>query len=191
MTNTVPNPAGRISASTLFVVFLRIGCLGFGGLGSVLALIERELVTHRGLLRAEDVTEALTYTKLLPGSTVVQVVSYIGWKLGVWKGSAAATIAFVLPAFVVMLLLSIAYLQVRDIPSVKAAIHGINAAVVGLLAVAMYKLATSAVKNWFGFVVAGTALSVVVFFRAPIVLVVVAAGLLRLAVRAAQPRAQE
>ncbi len=66
----------------LFLIFFRIGCVGFGGLGSVLAIIERDLVTKQQKLTAEDVTEALTYTKLLPGSTVVQVVTYLGYKLG-------------------------------------------------------------------------------------------------------------
>ncbi len=62
----------------LFLIFFRIGCVGFGGLGSVLAIIERDLVTKQQKLTGEDITEALTYTKLLPGSTVVQVVSYLG-----------------------------------------------------------------------------------------------------------------
>jgi len=59
-------------------VFLRIGTVAFGGLGAALALVERELVAKRAWLTAADLTEALTYTKLLPGSTVVQVVSGVG-----------------------------------------------------------------------------------------------------------------
>lgn len=179
----------RVSAWHLFRIFLRAGCLGFGGLGSVLVLIERDLVDRRRLLDAEQITEALTYTKLLPGSTVVQVVSYLGWKLGGWRGSAAATTAFVLPAFVMMLLLSVAYARVKDVPMARAAIDGVNAAVTGLLAVATYKLGASAVKTWVGFVIGATALSVVVFFRAPIVIVVVAAGLLGIWIHPARLRA--
>jgi chromate transporter len=63
---------------TLARVFLRIGATAFGGLGAALALVERELVAKRAWLTAADVTESLTYTKLLPGSTVVQVVAYLG-----------------------------------------------------------------------------------------------------------------
>lgn len=96
----------------LFLTFLHIGIVGFGGLGAVLSLIERELVTKQKVLTADDVSEALTYTKLLPGSTVVQVVSYLGMRSGGWLGSTLATIAFLLPSFFIMLLLSILYKQV-------------------------------------------------------------------------------
>jgi chromate transport protein ChrA len=56
-------------------------------------MIERELIDRRGVLTREDVTEALTYTKLLPGSTVVQIVAYLAYRLGGWGGSALATVA--------------------------------------------------------------------------------------------------
>ena len=51
---------------TLGWVFLHIGTVAFGGLGAALALVERELVAKRQWLTAAEVTEALTYTKLLP-----------------------------------------------------------------------------------------------------------------------------
>lgn len=64
------------SISRLAWTFLRIRAIAFGGLGPALALIERDLVSRRGVLARDALTESLTYTKLLPGSTVVQVVSY-------------------------------------------------------------------------------------------------------------------
>ena len=62
--------------------FIKIGAAAFGGLGVTLSLIERDLVNNRRVLTAGDVTESLTYTKLLPGSTGVQVVAYLGYRLG-------------------------------------------------------------------------------------------------------------
>ena len=81
-------PAHRVPALTLGWIFLRIGATAYGGLGTTLALIERELVTQRGMLTPAEVTEALTYTKLLPGSTGPQVVAYLGYRLGGWSGQA-------------------------------------------------------------------------------------------------------
>ena len=77
-------PGGPIKTPGLPLIawtLLRIGAVAFGGLGATLALLNRDLVERRGWLRASDVTEALAYTKPLPGSTVVQVVTFLGWRL--------------------------------------------------------------------------------------------------------------
>ena len=162
----------------LFLTFFRIGWIGFGGLGSVLALVEQELVKRRRVLTAADITEALTYTKLLPGSTVVQVVGYLGWRLGRWGGSAAATVAFVVPSFLVMLALSVLYSQITTLPNVQSALRGLNAAVVGLLLVTSYRLGRSTIKNYFGMGLAVGALALAVIASAPLVTIVVGAGVL-------------
>jgi chromate transporter len=56
---------------------LRIGAFAFGGLGATLSLLNRDLAERRGWVRSTDISEALAYTKPLPGSTVVQVVTYL------------------------------------------------------------------------------------------------------------------
>jgi chromate transporter len=142
-----PLEAARASGGTrdrslriLGWVFLRIGAAAFGGLGASLALIERELVTRRQWLTAADVTEALTYTKLLPGSTGPQVVAYLGYTLGGWSGSAVATAAFLCPAALMMLVLAAAYVSVTAVPAVRPALDGLTAAVVGILLATTYRL---------------------------------------------------
>ncbi len=165
----------------LFLTFFRIGWVGFGGLGSVLALIEEDLVKRQRALTAADLTEALTYTKLLPGSSVVQVVSYLGWRLGGWGGSAAATIAFVVPSFIVMLVLSVIYSQITTLPNVQSALRGLNSAVVGLLLVTSYRLGRSTIKNYLGLALAVVALALAVAAGFPLVSIVVGAGVLGIA----------
>jgi chromate transporter len=107
--------------------------LAFGGLGAALALIEHELVSKRRYLTGEDITAALTYTKLLPGSTVVQVVTYLGYLLGGWRVSTLITAAFVVPAALLMLVLAAAYVGVTALPALRPAVQGLTAAVVGVL----------------------------------------------------------
>ena len=89
----------RPSVSTLRIggLFLRIGLTSFGGLGATLAVLQRELVERRELLTTRQMTEALTFTKPLPGATAFQVVCYLGFQLGGWRGSTVAAVAFVLP----------------------------------------------------------------------------------------------
>ena len=104
--DTAPDPApGQTNMpdlASLAWALLRIGAFAFGGLGATLALLNRDLVERRGWLRSGDVSEALAYTKPLPGSTVVQVVTDLGWRIGGWPAAIVATIIFLLPAFAIM-----------------------------------------------------------------------------------------
>jgi chromate transporter len=134
------SPASGRPVLALGCIFLRIGAAAFGGLGASLALIERELVTKRQWLTAADVTAALTYTKLLPGSTGPQVVAYLGYTLGGWCGSAVATAAFLCPAALMMLVLAAAYVSSTTIPAIRPALNGLTAAIVGVLLATTYRM---------------------------------------------------
>jgi chromate transporter len=183
-------PAG-LSVLTLGQIFLRIGATAFGGLGAALALVERELVNKRQWLTAADVTEALTYTKLLPGSTVVQVVSYLGYKLGGWSGSAVATAAFVFPSALLMLVLAVAYVSVSTVPAMRPAINGLTAAVVGILLATTYRLGKANIPDrlTLGMALASIAAGTVLGISAA--LIVMAAGLLGICLYALPLRQQE
>lgn len=124
-------------------VMLCIGAVAFGGLGATLALLQRELVERRGWLSPSDLTEALAYTKPLPGSTVLQIVTFVGWRLGGWPAAAVATIMFVLPACAMMTVAAAALFALPDAVWVRGALTGLQVAVVGLLAMAMWQLARS------------------------------------------------
>jgi chromate transporter len=121
---------------------LSIGAVAFGGLGATLALLRRELVERRGW-RPSNITDALAYTKPLPGSTVVQVVTFLGWRLGNWPGAIVAPVAFLLPALALMTVAAAAVLALPDAPWMRGALMGLQVAVVGLLAAALWHLARS------------------------------------------------
>jgi chromate transporter len=168
----------NVSTLMLGQIFLRIGAVAFGGIGAALALIDRDLVRKRQWLTAEDVTEALTYTKLLPGSTVVQVVSYLGYKLGGWSGSAIATAAFVLPSALLMLALAAAYVVASELPALYPAVNGLTAVVVGILLATTYRLGKANIADYFTFGIALAAVIVGAAFDIHAALIVIAAGLL-------------
>lgn len=121
-------------------MFFRVGATGFGDTGPLLALVERDLVEGRRVLTHDDITESLTYTRLLPGSTVVQIVSYLAYKLGGWPGSAVATVAYILPSAVVMALLAAGYVAATALPVIGPAVTGLTAAVVGVLLATAYRI---------------------------------------------------
>jgi chromate transporter len=121
-------PQPSLSMGTLAWVFFRIGATAFGE--TELVIIERELVERRQVLTHQDLTDALTYTKTLPGSTVVQIVAFLAYRLGGWPGSAVATIVYLLPSTLAMMALAAGYIAVSGLPLVRPAADGLTAAAV-------------------------------------------------------------
>jgi chromate transporter len=161
--------------------FLRIGAVAFGGLGAMVAMIDSELVQRQRIATREQITESLTYTKLLPGSTVVQIVAYLGWRLGGWGGAAVSTIVFLLPSFVLMVALAYGYSHLAAVPATVAVRRGVLAGVVGLLLLTMHRLAKPVLATPFSIALAVGAFAVTALAGIGVVWVVVAAGLIGVA----------
>jgi chromate transporter len=184
-------PAHRVPLLTLGWIFLRIGATAYGGLGTTLALIERALVTQRGLLTPAEVTEALTYTKLLPGSTGPQAIAYLGYKLGGWSGSALATAAFLFPSALLMVLLAAAYVATTALPALGPTVNGLTAGVVGILLATTYRLGKPNIKEPLTWGIALVAFSVGAVFGISAALIVAAAGLLGMLLLSPSSAAQD
>lgn len=126
---------------------LRLGAFAFGGLGATLVLLQRGLVDRRRWLQQSDISEALAFTKALPGSTGIQVVAYLGWRLRGWPGAIVAAAAFIAPAAALMIALAAASLALPDLPLVRGALTGVQVGVIGLLAAGMWRLARSEARG--------------------------------------------
>ncbi len=188
----MPEPAAAAqeppSLPALARIFLVIGAIAFGGLGATLRLLQRELVEKRRWLAAGDVSEALAFTKTLPGSTGVQIVTFLGWRLMRWPGALVATTAYLLPSLALMAAAAAGFMALPDAPWVRGAVNGILVAVVGLLAMAIWRLARSEARAP---VLAGVLLAALVAgFFVNAAFVVVAAGLFGLATRRLRTGAQ-
>jgi chromate transporter len=171
--------AGPLPISVLGLgrVFLEIGATSFGGLGPSLAIIEHELVDRRPLLTAADIAEAVAATRLLPGSSLVQVASYLGYRVRGWKGSAVATVACIFPPAVAMLVLAIGSEYVPSHQALGAAAHGVSAAVVGLLLATLCRFGRATIVGPVAIGFGLTAFVSAAVLRVPAAAIVVAAGL--------------
>ena len=167
--------AGAPALLRVGLFFLRIGVVAFGGLGATIALLQRELVQKRAWLDAEDVRNAMAFTKPLPGSTVVQVVAYLGWRLRRWPGAILASIAFLTPSAAIMIAAAAGAIALPEHAVVRGALTGVQVAVVGLLAAAMWKLAQSEAKGRGPLLILAVALALG-FVLHPVV-IVIAAGI--------------
>jgi chromate transporter len=179
MVSTVQGESVRgIPRMTLTWIFLKIGVLGFGETGGLVALIEREFIDQRGALTHEDVTEALTYTKLLPGSTVVQIVAYLGYLMGGWATSALVTAAFVFPAALAMAILAAGYVAVTTLPNLQPAITGLTAAVLGMLLASAYRLGMKNITSLAALGIADAAFVIGGFLSVSAALIIALAGVI-------------
>lgn len=171
----------RLSLGALAWVFLRIGATAFGE--TELVLIERELVDRRRVLTHQDLTDALTYTKTLPGSTVVQIVAYLAYRLGGWPGSAVATVVYLVPSTLAMMALAAGYIAVSGLPLVRPAADGLTAAAVGLLVATAWRLSKRSInrRQPLSLVLAAAAVIAGGVFHLSAALVVIVAGLLGIA----------
>jgi chromate transporter len=171
----------HIPRATLAWIFLKVGAASFGETGSVVALTEREFVEQRGALAREEIAEALAYTKLLPGSTVVQIVAYLGYLLGGWATSALVTAMFVFPSAVAMVVLAAGYVAVTALPHVQPAITGLTAAVIGMLLATGYRIGMKSLTSFVALGLADAAFVLGGFLSVNAALIVVVAGLIGVA----------
>lgn len=131
----------------LFMSFLKISPVTFGGGYAMLPLIEREIVERRRWLEEQEMHEVFTVAGSVPGAIAINSAAYVGYRLaGPW-GAAAATIGVLLPTFLIVLLLSLFFLQIQHHPVVAAAFTGIRASVIALIAYAAFRFGRTAIVD--------------------------------------------
>lgn len=135
----------RTSLLQLAGVMLKVGATGFG-LGMV-GVLQQEVVTRRGWLKQADFADGLALANLLPGPIAVDVAVYVGYRLRGWAGATACLIALLVPAFVIMLALTIAYLRYGQVPQLHGVFKGLNSAVVALVLSVAYRIGRSSLKS--------------------------------------------
>ena len=119
----------------LFYTFFKIGLFGFGGGYAMLSMIQGEVVTRHGWLTSQEFTDIVAISQMTPGPIGINSATYVGFTAtgSVW-GSIIATLAVVLPSYILMLAISKFFLKYQKHPVVEAVFSGLRPAVVGLLA---------------------------------------------------------
>jgi chromate transporter len=120
--------------------FLRLGTLGFGGPIALAGYMQRDLVEERRWLSKQDYVEGLALAQLAPGPLAAQLAIYLGWVRGGVLGATVVGVAFVLPSFLMVLVLSALYLRFGGMPWMRGAFYGIGAAVIAIIGRSVFKL---------------------------------------------------
>jgi chromate transporter len=164
--------------------FLRLGTLGFGGPIALCGYMQRDLVERHRWIAPEDYKQGLALAQLAPGPLAAQLAIYLGWVRAQTLGATLVAFAFVLPSFVMVLVLSALYVRYGGLPWMQGAFYGIGAAVIAIIGRSAWKLVRMTLARdpllWAIFVAAAV---ITAWTESEIVWVFVAGGLLGLAAR--------
>jgi chromate transporter len=137
----------RDSPASIFMRFLRFGALAWGGPAAQIAMIKRECVDEEGWVSQETFQKTLAVYQVLPGPEAHELCVYFGRLRGGRLGAVLAGLGFMLPGFVLMLGLSILYVEADIATSFDELFYGLKAAVGALVARALVRLSRSFITD--------------------------------------------
>lgn len=116
----------------LFLTFLQIGAVSFGGGYGMISMI-REQTLSRGWLTEEDLLNMIAVAESTPGPIAVNMATFVGSTQGGILGSFMATLGVILPSFIIILIIAAFIRNLLKFAGVKAFLGGIRPVVVGLI----------------------------------------------------------
>ena len=131
----------------LIGLFTKLGFVAFGGPVAHIAMMDREVVERRRWVDRQHFLDLMAATNLLPGPNSTQMTMHVGYVQKGDRGVLAAGTAFILPAMLVTLALSWAWVRFRDLPVIDAAFSGIQPVVLAIIAMAIVSLAPKAADD--------------------------------------------
>ena len=170
-----------MSLRKIFLVFLKIGTFSFGGVYSMIAFFERELVEKRHWISHDEFMESFAIGQMTPGPPIVNTGICIGYKLRRLAGALTSTAGQAFTGTVLAILLAAFYLHMKDNPLLQAVMKGVGAAVVGLLGSIIYRMATRLITDYRSVLLALGAFFALDLFKVNPVPIILGAGVLGLA----------
>jgi chromate transporter len=128
-------------------LFLKLGFTAFGGPAAHIGIMHDEVVKRRKWLTDEEFLDLLGATNLIPGPNSTEMAIHIGYSQAGWAGLILAGLCFVLPATLIVLLLSWVYVRFGTMPQIGWLLYGIKPVVIAIIAQALWVLGKKAFKT--------------------------------------------
>jgi chromate transporter len=129
----------------LALYFLKLGYSGFGGPVALVNYMHRDLVEEKKWISEDEYKEGLALSQLAPGPMASQLSIYLGYVHYGILGATLCGVLFVIPSFIMVLLLGIAYKLYGGLSWMQAVFYGVGAAVIGIIAMSSYKLTVKSI----------------------------------------------
>ena len=173
--------------------FLRLGYAGFGGPVALVGYMHRDLVQSRTWISEEEYKDGLALAQLAPGPLAAQLSMYLGFVHYRFIGATLVSLAFVMPSFLMVVAIGIAYNLFGGLPWMQAVFYGVGAAVIGIIALNSYKLTTKSIgnfnleslkKNWILWLFFVIAISITIITKSEQILLFLGAGIIYMLIKA-------
>ena len=136
------------SLGELARLFLRLGTTAFGGPAAHIAMMEDQVVRQRGWISREEFLDLVAACNLIPGPNSTELAIHIGHRKAGWRGLLVAGACFILPAALIVGAIAWAYVRWGALPEVGAVLYGVKPVIIAVVALAIWRLARTAVKTW-------------------------------------------
>src|SRR3954471_10282247 len=167
----------RDAPTSIFLRFLKFGALAWGGPAAQIAMIKHECVDEEGWVSEGSFKKTLAVFQILPGPEAHELCVYFGRLRGGKLGGFLAGLGFMLPGFVLMLALSILYVEANLAGHLDELFYGLSAAVGAVVARAVVRLSGTFVTDIPLALIAVASFALTLFVDASFVLVLLGAGL--------------
>jgi len=161
-------------------VWLKIGLISFGGPAGQIALMHRLLVEERKWISETRFLHALNYCMLLPGPEAQQLATYIGWLMHRTIGGIVAGLLFILPGFILMTGIAIAYVLYGDLHVMQGLLFGMQAATLAIVIEAVVRVGRRALRHPSLHLLAFAAFILIFAFRVPFPIIILGAAVIGL-----------
>jgi chromate transporter len=158
-------------------LFLRLGFTAFGGPAAHIAIMRNEVVKRHKWVTDQEFLDLFGTANLIPGPTSTETAIYLGYRRVGWMGLVLAGACFILPAMLIVMILSWAYIRYGTTPWASGILYGIMPVVMAIIAQALWGLGTKAVKNWLTGVI-GVCAVILYMLGINILIILLAAGLI-------------
>ena len=128
-------------------LFLKLGTIAFGGPAAHIAMMEDEVVRRRHWISREEFLDLLGATNLIPGPNSTEMAIHIGHRRAGWAGLLVAGSCFILPAALIVGVISWAYVSFGSLPQAEGVLYGVKPVVLAIVLQAIWRLARSALKT--------------------------------------------
>lgn len=168
----------QITLKEAFFYWLKLGFISFGGPAGQISIMYQDLVENKRWISKKRFLHALNFCMLLPGPEAQQLATYIGWLMHRTLGGLIAGLLFVLPSFLILVLLGFIYMSYGELPFIKAIFSGIKPAVVAIVLFAAYRIGQRTLHNFILSSIAMASFIAIFFLKLQFPLIVLSAAVI-------------